>query len=396
MECGVASNRRERVRSGPTPTWLSLSRQTWHSGSLPRRTGPARRRGPTRSRPPSRVSRHSVARELDYASENLRLMCLLLRRRLIESERRVQQLFHERHAIELDELNILLHPAIEWEAHLPGSREPPRVLDRRFVQKVLRTDGSVAFDHLEGVAVVIPSPVEPGVVVEVRHVDHQRIAFPAAIRPPHPGLTGSVHMRIHVDAAHGTLELIHDENLLRGLENLKWIGHVVRAGHARPKTHDFRVALVETMRIVRDLRCQAFVEVLLLFLQGVRPVREHATLDNAQSSRFCGVRTHDFGMRRRLRRMRLDVPVRRGEGLINPVQVWMAVRCTGGPVSRSKLPTGGGRRSLTRHRSRGEPQTGNRSDRHSRNHHVSRPNAHRLPHSPVSSYTTKRGLAFNM
>ena len=44
----------------------------------------------------------------------------------------------------------------------------------------------VALDELQRLAVEIAGHVEPGLVVVVRHVDHQRVAFPAAARVAHP------------------------------------------------------------------------------------------------------------------------------------------------------------------------------------------------------------------
>src|SRR5881396_2285127 len=61
-------------------------------------------------------------------------------RRLVEANRIVHQLFHERNAVELDELNIFLHTAVEREANLPGSCKDIRVLDGRLILDVVRAD----------------------------------------------------------------------------------------------------------------------------------------------------------------------------------------------------------------------------------------------------------------
>src|SRR5947207_14926083 len=102
-------------------------------------------------------------------------MCLLLLR-FVESERRIEQLLHKRHAVELDELDVLLHPAIEGEAHLPGAREHLRVFDSGFVNEVLRPDGSVASIHMEAVAVGISSTDDPGRVGDALSITHWCIA----------------------------------------------------------------------------------------------------------------------------------------------------------------------------------------------------------------------------
>src|SRR6266516_1751044 len=88
-----------------------------------------------------------------------------------ESKRPVHQLFDKRHTVELDELNIRLHPAIEREAHLPRPCKDLGVLDSRFVLDMVRTDRRVAFDHVEISAMEIPRPVKPGVFGESRYVD---------------------------------------------------------------------------------------------------------------------------------------------------------------------------------------------------------------------------------
>src|SRR5438128_9679440 len=108
----------------------------------------------------------------------------------VESERSVHQLFDERHTVELDELNVRFHTTIEREAYLPRSRKDLGVLDSGFVLDMVRTERRVAFDHVEIIAMEIPRPVEPGVVGEPRHVDDQRIALPAPVRPSQPRLTG--------------------------------------------------------------------------------------------------------------------------------------------------------------------------------------------------------------
>src|SRR5207244_12929256 len=73
-----------------------------------------------------------------------------------------QQVFRERHALEFHELDVLLHASIERHADLPGSCKHLRVLDRGFVQQMVRTDGRIAFDHMKSVTMKVPRPIEPG------------------------------------------------------------------------------------------------------------------------------------------------------------------------------------------------------------------------------------------
>ena len=180
----------------------------------------------------------------------------------------------------------------------------------------------------------IPSPVEPCVVVERRHIDHQRIALPVAVRPTHPRIGGRFPMRIHVDSARSTLVLVDDQNLRRSLKNLKWKRHVVGARHARPITLEFRLAGVIAMRIVSDFHGHPFLEVLLLFCESFGTVRNFAALDDALSTRTGAPRTHDLRMRSGLRSVGENVPVRGREGLPNTIQVRFTVRSAGRRVSR--------------------------------------------------------------
>src|SRR5712692_1819862 len=130
----------------------------------------------------------------------------------LPAEPSVQQLFREWYALEFQGLSVLFHAAIEGEAHLPGASKHLRVLDRGFVREVVRTHGSVAFNHMQRVAMEVPGPVEPGLLAESCHVNNQRIPFPAAARPAHPRIGGSLPLPIHTDAPSGTRELISDQD----------------------------------------------------------------------------------------------------------------------------------------------------------------------------------------
>src|SRR5262249_47884354 len=77
-----------------------------------------------------------------------------------------------------------------------------------------------------------------------------------------------------------------------------------------------------------------------------RPVRNLATLDDALSSRLRAPRAHDFGMRSRLCSMRLNIPIRSGEGLPDAIQIRFAVgragRCIRRKPARGCLTEPGG------------------------------------------------------
>ena len=74
--------------------------------------------------------------------------------------------------------------------------------------------GRVALDDVQRVAVIIARAIEPGLIVETGHVDDQRVAFPAAVRPSHPGVDrDSAFVFMWIDAA-GVRELVgHQESL---------------------------------------------------------------------------------------------------------------------------------------------------------------------------------------
>src|SRR3989442_2721498 len=88
--------------------------------------------------------------------------------------------FSKRKALVLEDLRILFLMTIEEHAHLPGFREHLRVFDGGFAVDLFWADRRVTLDHVQGVAVEVPGPVEPGFVVELEHVDDQRIPLPAA------------------------------------------------------------------------------------------------------------------------------------------------------------------------------------------------------------------------
>src|SRR5687767_4642941 len=75
-------------------------------------------------------------------------------------------------AVVVQELLILLGPAVNRHAHLPGSRKDLRILDRRLVvHHVAGFERRVALDHVQRIAVKVARHVEPRQVVEVRDVD---------------------------------------------------------------------------------------------------------------------------------------------------------------------------------------------------------------------------------
>src|SRR2546422_4088323 len=86
----------------------------------------------------------------------------------------------------------------------------------------------------------IPGPVEPRLVVEPRGVDDQRFPFPAPVRPSHPTIGWSFLVIVHVDRADRTSERVDHHDVLRGLNDLEWRGHIVGARYTRQITFDLR------------------------------------------------------------------------------------------------------------------------------------------------------------
>ena len=193
---------------------------------------------------------------------------------LLEKRRRglVPFLLEEvRIALVLEQLAVSFLPPVERHAHLPGPREHLRVLDRDFVEHVIGAGRRVALDDVQRVAVEIPGPIEPGPVVEMDHIDDERVPLPAAARVAHPPVDRPTGMRVpvHVDVANGVQILVEDGDLVGLLNDLKRIRHV---GDAR---HSGKVAL--GLRIER----RALVEVLLLLRERRRLVGDGAPFHHA-------------------------------------------------------------------------------------------------------------------
>jgi len=96
-------------------------------------------------------------------------------------QRRIQQVLRKFDAVEIHELRICVHAAIERELHLPRPREHLRIFYRRFIHEMVRTYRRVPFNHVQSVAMEIPGAVEPGIFVEPGDIDNQRVSLPVAV-----------------------------------------------------------------------------------------------------------------------------------------------------------------------------------------------------------------------
>src|SRR5882762_11603339 len=71
------------------------------------------------------------------------------------------------------ELRMGFFPAIENHTHLPRLRKHLPILNRGLVVHVVGANQSVTFDDMQRVTVEIPRSIEPGLAIEIRHVDDQ-------------------------------------------------------------------------------------------------------------------------------------------------------------------------------------------------------------------------------
>src|SRR2546425_4369465 len=94
-------------------------------------------------------------------------------------QRPVHQFLDELDALELEKLCALVLPAIERHPNLPRPRKHLRVLDRDLVVEHVRAHGREPLDDVQRLAVEVARAVEPCLVVEPRHVDDERVPFPA-------------------------------------------------------------------------------------------------------------------------------------------------------------------------------------------------------------------------
>jgi hypothetical protein len=223
----------------------------------------------------------------------------------------VQQLLRERHALEFHQVLLGVRVARETKAHRPRARERLRILERRRVIDGVRSRERVTLDDLERCARVIAGSIEPRHAVETRHVDDKRVAIPARVRDTHPAIDRRGNRRAEVHDARGARELIRDEQVIVGMEDLQRVGHVIRARHAGQEALQLGV-LLEAILIVAPL---------LLGRGG--QVRDLVAIDDAVTGRRREQRSV-LG-RPRARAVRQHVPVGRREGLPYAAQIRLAV-----------------------------------------------------------------------
>jgi len=89
-------------------------------------------------------------------------------------------LLDELDAAEIHQHGVVLEAPVEDHAHLPRPRVHVRVGQRHLVVQRVGSNRREPLHDFKRVTVEIPGARQPRAVVEVRHVDHERVAFPAA------------------------------------------------------------------------------------------------------------------------------------------------------------------------------------------------------------------------
>ncbi len=209
---------------------------------------------------------------------------------------------------------------VQRHAHFPGPRKYFRIFDRGLILEDIRADGGVALDHVQRLAMEIAGTIKPGLIVKARHIDHQRVALPMAVRRSHPAIHRSFPRLAQIDGPNSARVLIGDHDGVRALENLKGIGHVSRSRHARQIAFQFRIG------------SPAIGKIFLLFRAGCRQIRQRVALDDSNSGRHRADGAQ--GGWSRTWPVRLYIPIGLVESLPNPVQVGLAVDCTQPAVGR--------------------------------------------------------------
>ena len=149
---------------------------------------------------------------------------------------------------------VLVEGAVAFhqrELRAPGLRPGLVVLHRELVPDCLRVDAGEAFDDVQrlGRSFVV------GLLVEVDRVHHQRVALPApaGVARPLPDARRQVGAAEGDDAGRVVAHLLHDDDVVGGLEDLE---HVVvgRRHHRRALVPPDQAAFLQRARVVVVVR----------------------------------------------------------------------------------------------------------------------------------------------
>src|SRR5262245_63805489 len=86
---------------------------------------------------------------------------------------------------------------------------------------------------MQGIAMEVADSVKPCFVVEIRDINDQCVAFPAATRVSHPSRRYAVGMlsAVHGNCSQGVRKFVSDGDVIRGLNNFEGIRHVRSEEH---------------------------------------------------------------------------------------------------------------------------------------------------------------------
>src|SRR5687767_8057994 len=111
----------------------------------------------------------------------------------------IHQLFDKFYALVFEELRVFLRAPVERHAHLPRARKDLWILDGDVVLQYVAADRRISLYDSKGVAVEITRAIEPRLAVEGIHVDDERVSFPPATGPTHPGVGRAFLFAVHVN-----------------------------------------------------------------------------------------------------------------------------------------------------------------------------------------------------
>src|SRR3989454_10032688 len=194
-------------------------------------------------------------------------------------EMSVHELFRELNAFELQHLSVLFHISVEGHADFPRTRKHFRILDCRFVHEVIRSDWRVAFHHFQGFAVKVSRAVKPGLVALIRDFNNERVSLPMANRPAHPRAIGRRRLATYMNDASRGGKLVCDQDLCRGLNNLKRQSHVRGPRNTRQITLGLGIAGC-LINFPGDGASEPFLKILFFLCLGRRLIRDLASLDH--------------------------------------------------------------------------------------------------------------------
>src|SRR5688572_388021 len=104
---------------------------------------------------------HSVSGRDNPGDVDSHRLALPLLHQLLPSEVAEYRFLDELRTSELHDLCVRFEPAVDRHADLPRTGEHFRIFDRGLVTERITADRRVPFDHVEGIAVKVPGPVEP-------------------------------------------------------------------------------------------------------------------------------------------------------------------------------------------------------------------------------------------